>query len=121
MKRSSQPSGVALCALAALLFMLAFRADANTQIGFGLMTCGQYNQFQDKTPDLARGVDAWILGYVSGVNFMAHTSKGVDLLQDQSAKEIISFVQGYCRSTPTKTVANAANEFWFTLSDRTRK
>jgi hypothetical protein len=110
-------------AMIAVLVMLAMPpvAHGNTQIGFGLTECTQYNQFRDKAPDLARGIDAWVLGYLSGVNFMLYTVKGVDLLKDQSAPEILSFVQGYCRSSPARSVANAANEFWFTLAGQGRK
>jgi hypothetical protein len=93
-------------------------ASAQTQLGHGNASCSVFNQAQNNSPQIEQAFDAWIIGYISGVNFMIHTIKKVDLLASKDAKEINSFVRGYCRANPTKTVTNAANEYWFGLSER---
>jgi len=77
-----------------------------------------FNQAQNNSPQVEQAFDAWIVGYISGVNFLIHTMKKTDLLASKNAAEINSFVRGYCRANPTKTVTNAANEYWFGLSER---
>jgi hypothetical protein len=103
------------------LLALINTAHANTQLGAGLAQCSQYVQFMQQTPELSRAIDSWALGYLSGVNFIIHTSKNIDLLADQNSEKIISFIQGYCKASPSKTVTEAANQYWFGLAERIRK
>lgn len=108
-----------LCAVVVLLSCGSVSvAWANTQLGLGLTKCGQYIQLRQQNREFGRAFEAWVLGYLSGVNFVVHTSKGVDLLADQSAEKVSSFVDGYCRARPDKTVTEAANEFWFGLAEK---
>ena len=96
-------------------------AYANTQLGVGLTRCSQYVQFMQQAPEISRAIDSWALGYLSGVNFIIYTSKNIDLLADKNSEGIISFIQGYCRASPSKSVTEAANQYWFGLAERNRK
>jgi len=63
------------------LLMSAFtqvnaKGNTSTQLGYGLTTCGQYNQLRKQDPVIETIFDAWVLGYLSGVNFIVHTAKG---------------------------------------------
>ena len=71
-------------------------AYANTQLGHGLTKCGDYIQLRQQHPDFGHAFDAWVLGHLRGVNFIIHTSKGIDLLADQSSEKISAFVQTFC-------------------------
>lgn len=102
-------------------FTLINLAYANTQLGAGLTRCNQYVQFTQQAPEISRAIDFWVLGYLSGVNFIIHTSTNVDLLTDQNSERIIAFIQSYCKASPSKTVSEAANEYWFNLAERSRK
>ncbi len=88
-------------------------AVANTQLGAGLTKCSRYNELSTQAPLAAQAIDSWTLGYLSGVSFVWHTAKGVDLLADQNSEKIVAFVQGYCKASPAKSVGEAANEYWF--------
>jgi hypothetical protein len=102
-----------------LVVMFSSIASAQiTQIGHGNAQCAVFNQAQNNSPEVEQAFDAWIIGYISGVNFMIYTIKKTDLLSSKNAAEISSFVRGYCRANPTKTVTNAANEYWFGLSEQ---
>jgi hypothetical protein len=99
------------------LFIFYFfpSASANTQIGHGLATCAQYNQSVAESSAAEATIDAWVLGYLSGVNYLVHTTKGVDFLATGNSDIIKGFIQGYCMANPGKTVTEAANEFWLGL------
>jgi len=99
---------------------LALGQGTSTQMGFGLSKCSEYVRYREN-PAAAAAFDGWVLGYLSGVNFMLHTSRGVDLLSDQSSEMVATFIGRYCRASPGKSVAEAANEFWFGLAERARK
>ena len=89
---------------------------ARTFLGSGGTTCGDYFQIKRVVPDAAKGIDLWLLGYVSGLNFMNYASRKIDLLQQQDSRDVLSFVSGYCSTNPEKTLNNAANEYWIQLS-----
>ena len=93
---------------------------ARTYLGSGGTSCADYLQIKQQAPAATQGIELWLLGYVSGVSFMTYAVRKVDLLADQSAANVISFVQGYCAANPSKTLNNAANEYWFQLSSGQR-
>jgi hypothetical protein len=93
-------------------------ALARTYLGSGGTTCAEYIAIKQALPDIGRAIDLWLLGYVSGLNFYAYANKQVDLLGNQSAHNVISFVQGYCAINGDKTLNNAANEYWIQISNR---
>lgn len=99
------------------LFMSLSSVSANTQLGHGLASCEQYEEFIVTAPETEAAFDAWVLGYLSGVNFLVYTTKGVDLLSTQNSETIKNFIHDYCNSNPKKTIAEAANKFWFVLSE----
>lgn len=107
-----------LCVAIAIVGAAVPSANAKTYIGPGGRSCSEYLEFTRSAPDMADSIDLWILGYVSGLNFMTYSVKKVDLLRAQEYRDVISFVKGYCSTNPEKTLNNAANEFWIHLSRR---
>jgi hypothetical protein len=95
-------------------------APAQTQMGHGLAPCNVYVRSLNNEPLISQSFEAWVIGYVSGLNFALYVTKGVDSLADQNSREIISFVEGFCRSNPSKTVTNAANAYWSSRISRLR-
>lgn len=93
-------------------------AFAKTYIGAGGTTCGEYISSKKSLPGVAQAIEFWILGYVSGLNFITYATREVDLLSNQSSNEIIGFVQGYCSTNTEKSLNNAANEYWVQLSKK---
>ena len=106
---------------AVLLLGIPIQSGANTQLGLGLTKCGEFNAIQTLAPDNALAFDAWITGYVSGVNFAVHSTKGLDLLAQESGARATAFVKGYCSINPHRTVTEGANEYWFGLASRQQK
>jgi hypothetical protein len=101
-----------------ILAITLTQANANTQLGYGLTSCNQYNQVRQQSPAIEPIIDAWVLGYLSGINYIIHTTKGVDLLAEENAENISRFIKGYCSANPRKTVTEATNEYWFNLSEQ---
>ena len=106
--------------IAATLSLLTITSPAsgNTQLGLGLTKCAQFNAIQSQAPEIARAFDAWITGYVSGVNFIVYTTKGIDLLAQESSEKVSAFVKGYCSINPNRSLTEGANEYWFGLANR---
>jgi len=121
---------ITILLLSVVLLMSAFtqvkagvnaKANTSTQLGYGLTTCGQYNQLRKQDPVIETIFNAWVLGYLSGVNFIVHTTKGVDFLANENADKISGFIKGYCAANPEKTVTEAANEYWFSFMGQVKK
>jgi hypothetical protein len=104
---------IAVFFLAVLGFALSSEIQAKTYLGAGGTSCGEYMTIKRAFPDTAERIDLWLLGYVSGLNFSVYVTKNLDLLANQSAADVIGFVQGYCSVNSNKTLNNAANEYWF--------
>ncbi len=104
--------------LAVLIFALSDVTQAKIYLGSGGTSCGEYMTIKQVLPDAGKSIDLWLLGYVSGLNFYAYATKKADLLANQSAADVIGFVQGYCSANRDKTLNNAANEYWFQISKR---
>lgn len=104
--------------LAALIAASSPVALAKTYLGSGGTACAEYMAIKQALPDAGKAIDLWLLGYVSGLNFYAYANKKTDLLANQSAADVIGFVQGYCSVNGNKTLNNAANEYWVQISKR---
>ncbi len=95
--------------LFALMFIL-INGMAHSQIAnFGASDCGQWT----KQPNEAR--KAWLLGYMSGLNAALSDNHNDTLNKVNSAEQILSFVDNYCRSNPLKTVWHAGNALFAEL------
>lgn len=90
-------------------------AEARTYLGSGGTACAEYINIKQALPEAGQGIDLWLLGYVSGLNFMNYITKKIDLLENQKSGDVIGFIQGYCSTNPKKTLNNAANEYWINL------
>ena len=91
---------------------------AQAYIGSGGTSCAEYQAIGQQNPDASQAIDLWILGYLSGLNMMTFSSRKVDLLSGVAYRDVSGFIRGYCAGNPSKTLNNAANEFWFQLADR---
>ena len=101
-----------------LISALAPAAAAPTYLGAGGTNCGEYIQFKQSSPENATAVDFWLLGYVSGLNMLGYSRYNTDLLINQSHKDVIGFVNGYCSVNDKRTLNNAANEYWVQIVKR---
>ena len=68
-------------------------------------------------PEIGTAIDLWVLGYISGLNFLTYSTKKVDLLANESSTSVIGFIQGYCSANTKMTLNNAANEYWIHISE----
>lgn len=104
--------------LSALIFTLSSVALAKTYLGSGGTSCAEYMAIKQAAPDAGKEIDLWLLGYVSGLNFYGYANNRQDLLINQSAADVLGFVQGYCSVNGNKTLNNGLNEYWFQMTKR---
>jgi len=107
---------VRVAAVAALLIaLMPISARAQTLHGVGNTTCSQFLRAARMSDMLYHQASNWLLGYVSGMNAaLASTgapAAAVTLSNDQIAKS----AGDYCEANPTKTIANAAAEWYPSL------
>ena len=94
---------------------------AATYLGSGGTTCNQYMEYKKSQPDVSSGIDLWLLGYLSGMNFMSAiaTEKfyniDQDLLKTFDAKTLLFFINKYCSKNGSNTLNNAANDLFLAL------
>ena len=109
---------MALSLLATLVVAWSPMALAKTYLGSGGTSCAEYMAIKQALPDVGKAIELWLLGYVSGLNLYAYAQNKTDVLANQSAADVIGFVQGYCSVNENRTLNNAANEYWFQISKR---
>ena len=97
---------------------LAPPAVAQSYLGSGGTTCGEYLKIKYGMPDVAQAIELWVLGYLSGLNMSAYSNYKTDLLNKQSSSDVIGFVNGYCSANDKRTLNNAANEYWVQIVKR---
>ncbi len=114
----AHPRWSLILSLALLLGLVAPGSHARTYLGSGGTKCADYLGIKDALPDVGKGIDLWVLGYLSGLNMALYSTKQVDLLADASAADIIGFMQGYCSNNERATLNNAANEYWVRRAGR---
>jgi hypothetical protein len=86
---------------------------SSTIVGHGNSKCSLYNDAAKSTNELRSGFETWAVGYLSGINAITNiVLKDKDFLVRPSGEEIISYLQNYCQANPSKTWANAVNEYW---------
>ena len=101
-----------------LISSLAPAAVAQSYLGSGGTTCGEYLKIKQGLPAVAQAIELWVLGYVSGLNMSAYSNYKTDLLNKQSNSDVIGFVNGYCAANEKRTLNNAANEYWVQIVKR---
>ena len=105
----------AAAVVALLIELMPMPARAQTLHGVGNTTCSQFLRAARMSDMLYHQASNWLFGYVSGMNAaLASTSASasvVTLSNDQIAKS----AGDYCEANPTKTIANAAAEWYPTL------
>lgn len=91
---------IAIC----LTFVLgASDVRANTYLGSGATSCGEWINEQDNII-LHKSRRLWVLGYLSGLNALS----SVDFLKGFEAEGISAAIDKYCRENPLNDVADAA-------------
>jgi hypothetical protein len=79
-------------------------------------SCGKWVQQRSLPQHPARAQDeAWIAGYLSGINIAASSG---DLLRGLDDEAIYSWMDNYCRSHPLEGIADAAEKLIFDLKKR---
>ena len=105
----------AAAVVALLIALMPMSVRAQTLHGVGNTTCSQFLRAARMSDMLYHQASSWLFGYVSGMNAaLASTSASasvVTLSNDQIAKS----AGDYCEANPTKTIANAAAEWYPTL------
>lgn len=111
--------------LSVLLFFFGqTNSFAQTYLGSGGTVCKDYLQIKKTTPEVGLGIDLWIAGYLSGLNFSnsiyskIYQNSNQDVLKGANILEIISYIEGFCSSDDRKTINNAANDLWIKLKKR---
>ena len=81
---------------------------------FGAVDCGEWTQANSNTNK------AWLLGYLSGINFdfKAHENA---LGQLNSAAQAIGWMDNYCRANPLRQVIEGAHLLMDDLSTNKKK
>ena len=84
-------------------------------ITFGSYDCGQW--FNAGPP-----AKSWLLGFLSGVNFMvANPKKRYDPLDTMnSAEQAYLWMDNYCKANPLKTIANGASDLYMELQEKSK-
>ena len=103
--------------LLVLLLLQTTPSLAKTYLGSGGTSCSEYSSIKKTMPEIGTAIDLWVLGYISGLNFLTYSTKKVDLLTNESATSVIGFIQGYCSVNTKMTLNNAANEYWIHLAE----
>jgi hypothetical protein len=77
--------------------------------------CSQYTKAARTSDILWHQASQWLLGYVSGMNAALKAVRGsappINLTNDQ----VLKSAGDYCEANPTRTIANAANEWYPSL------
>jgi hypothetical protein len=101
-------------ALAAFVAVSNQGAQAQTLLGLSEVKCVTFIELMDANDPFAGSVQAWMLGYASGLNTMWKDLKGTDRLSRAQTGATRYAVQ-FCHSNPDKTVLSAINNYFFSL------
>jgi hypothetical protein len=61
---------------------------------------------------------AWLLGYMSGINYVFSDSKNNPLGKTNSAEQIYLWMDNYCAKNPLMNVSDGGNELFLELSKK---
>lgn len=114
------PTGAAVAVLAVLLAILmtgtvaAQPAQGWKMYGPGGQSCRAY---LDSPPGGKQFYAAWTLGYLSGANFF---TTAADVIGITKTRQIVGFIDGFCRQNPAVPFGEAARALFLDLSRRPR-
>jgi hypothetical protein len=99
-----------------LIFVSAASGAQGTRdyLGSGNSSCGEW--LTEKNEMLQDMRTNWVLGYLSGINFMASKN----FLDSYEYKGIKAAVDKYCRENPLKKVVDASNDIAFQMMRMTK-
>jgi hypothetical protein len=100
--------------LAALAFASSQSVQAQTLLGLSEVKCLTFIELMEAGDPFAGTIQAWMLGYASGLNTMWKDVKGADRLS-RAETGATRYAVGYCRKNPDKPVLSAVNEYFFSL------
>lgn len=96
--------------------VLVTSGAAHAQVSFGDYDCGQWFTAARRPP-----AQAWLMGYLSGMNEAnAGTAKEV-LHKLNSADQAFLWVDNYCKANPLQSVSDAAKALYKELSKAPQK
>lgn len=84
---------------------------ANAQVSFGGADCGEWVNGNDKN----RTKNAWLLGYLSGINMAISKGTYDPLNKINSAPQIYLWMDNYCKANPLKTIREGGLDLYLEL------
>ena len=101
---------------ASLLVLLPISPRAQTLHGVSNTTCSQFLRAARMSEMLYHQASSWLLGYVSGMNAaLASAGGAAGSVLSLSNDQLMKSAGDYCEAHPTKTIANAAAEWYPSL------
>ena len=89
----------------------AVPAGAYNLIGAGTDSCGTWLRDHHRhDTDAAHQDDQWVLGFLSGIGFVA--DKGDNPLNGVDADAVWAWIGNYCRANPLVSINGAATAFY---------
>ena len=91
---------------------------AAAQTAFGIPDCGEW--LKDGIT-VRQQNQAWLLGYLSGLNFMYSAPKKDDPLDRlSSAKQAYAWMDNYCKANPLNHISAGSNELFRELTNKVK-
>ena len=100
-----------ILAAAASLGLGSAEAQTYTAAGAGNDSCGTWSADR-RVPYAPPALQdtQWILGFLSGVGFMAKVA-GIDPLHGVDSQAVLAWIDNYCRDNPLSSIADAGAAF----------
>jgi hypothetical protein len=87
------------------MVLMTNQVSANYIMGQGGVSCGAWLEARRTRSANSWTLQAWVLGYVSGVNSVG----GDDFLEAPDAEAIFAWLDNYCRQHPLEKLQKASN------------
>ena len=101
---------------AGAMTLMPTQTAALTVAGFNNISCGSWTQA--RANHQSASMEAWALGFLSGVNYGRSDVEGKDILQGTDADSLYSWLDNYCRSRPLETFTVAVARLTIVLKAR---
>ena len=102
-------------AVAAFLLALIPTSRAQTSHGVASTACAQFLRAARMSDMLYHQASNWLLGYVTGRNAALASTSAAASVVNLSNDQLMKSAGDYCEANPTKTIANAASEWYQTV------
>jgi hypothetical protein len=109
-----------LTMVALIAFLVPAAANANTIMGEGFASCGQWTKASAEPQGaVAFAMGAWVRGYLTA-QALAATSENhyPDILRDTDADAVMAWVDNYCAKNPLDKIVDATGHLVLELIKR---